>query len=196
MTTATTKSEVVSFEDEALILVDSDDHRVGFLDKSSCHDGQGVLHRAFSAFIFNGAGELLIQQRALDKRLWPAYWSNSCCSHPRRGEEIELAVARRLEQELGIGRHDLSALEFLYKFEYVAHFNDAGTEHELCSVFVGRTRAEPVVNTAEIKDWAWIGRDQLTAQLAAEPDRFTPWLQLEWAKLTAEYATQIGRTSQ
>lgn len=195
MTTATTKSEVVSYEDEALILVDADDRPVGHLDKAGCHDGKGVLHRAFSAFIFNAAGELLIQQRAPDKRLWPAYWSNSCCSHPRRGEEIELAVERRLEQELGFARDDLTALEFLYKFEYVARFNDAGTEHELCSVFVGHTRAEPVVNTAEIKDWAWIGKDQLTEQLAAEPDRFTPWLQLEWAKLAAEYPTQIGRTS-
>ncbi|MCZ6656633.1 MAG: NUDIX domain-containing protein, partial [Gammaproteobacteria bacterium] len=120
------------------------------------------------------------------------YWSNSCCSHPRRGEDIELAVTRRLEQELGFGRDDLNSLEFLYKFEYVAHFGEAGTEHELCSVFVGHTGAEPVVNTAEIKQWAWLGKDQLTAQLAAEPDRFTPWLQLEWAKLSLEYAQKIA----
>ncbi len=192
MTTATTTSEVVSFDDEALILVDAADRPVGYLDKSGCHDGEGVLHRAFSAFIFNPSGELLVQQRASDKRLWPAYWSNSCCSHPRRGEDIELAVTRRLEQELGFSPDDLNSLEFLYKFEYVAHFGEAGTEHELCSVFVGHTSAAPVVNTAEIKAWAWLGKDQLTEQLAAEPDRFTPWLQLEWAKLSADYAQKIA----
>ena len=95
-----TKHEVVSSDEESLSLVDSDDRELGFLDKSLCHAGAGVLHRACSLFVFNEGGELLIQQRAADKRLWPSYWSNSCCSHPRRGESMETATRRRLEQEL------------------------------------------------------------------------------------------------
>src|SRR5471030_3052775 len=87
---------------DALILVDEADRSLGFLSKSLCHEGRGILHRAFSLLIFNDAGDLLIQQRAAGKRLWPLYWSNSCCSHPRSGESMEAATQRRLRQELGI----------------------------------------------------------------------------------------------
>ena len=131
---ALTKSEIVSSDQEPLILVDSADREVGFLDKSSCHDGDGVLHRAFSLFIFNGLGELLLQRRAGGKRLWPAYWSTSCCSHPRRGESMSEAVQRRMEQELGLR----TPVRFVYKFEYQARFGDQGTEHELCWVYLLR----------------------------------------------------------
>ena len=115
------------------MLVDTADHIVGHLDKSSCHDGEGVLHRAFSLFIFNARGELLMQRRHASKRLWPGFWSNSCCSHPRQGETMEDAVQRRCEQELGFR----TPLNYLYKFEYHARFGDLGSEHELCSVYVG-----------------------------------------------------------
>ena len=91
---------IVSSEREQLILVDRDDREVGFMSKADAHDGAGVLHRAFSLFLFNDRGELLLQQRAPGKRLWGGYWSNSCCSHPRRGESLELATMRRLRDEL------------------------------------------------------------------------------------------------
>src|SRR5579885_3336120 len=91
-----------SEEEEALILVDEADRGVGFMSKDQCHRGSGVLHRAFSVLIFNDAGELLIQQRAAGKRLWPLYWSNSCCSHPRGRETLEAATRRRIAEELGI----------------------------------------------------------------------------------------------
>ena len=81
--------KVVSSESEELILVDADDNPLGTLSKAACHDGDGVLHRAFSLFVFNEAGELLLQRRSAEKRLWPMYWSNSCCSHPRAGETYE-----------------------------------------------------------------------------------------------------------
>ena len=134
-----TWSEVVSDDTELLILVDSSDRETGQLDKSACHDGEGQLHRAFSVFIFNDAGELLIQQRAADKRLWPSFWSNSCCSHPRAGEAIDDAAERRCQQELGIA----ASLTFLYKFEYQAAYEDIGSERELCSVTSASTRASP-----------------------------------------------------
>jgi isopentenyl-diphosphate delta-isomerase len=184
---SSTKADVVSSESESLILVDSEDRVVGHLDKSAAHDGDGVLHRAFSLFIFNGEGYLLLQQRAADKRLWPGYWSNSCCSHPRRGENMEEAVHRRLDQELGLP----AELSFAYKFEYKAHFRDIGTEHELCWVYTGHTGSEPVINTTEIMDWRWIDPAELTRAIAREPDRYTPWLKLEWQRLTDEFAGRI-----
>lgn len=182
-----TKEEIVSSESEALILVDSSDVVVGHLDKSAAHDGDGVLHRAFSLFIFNSEGQLLLQQRAPGKRLWPEFWSNSCCSHPRRGEEMDEAVHRRLEQELGM----TAALQYTYKFEYRAPFGDLGTEHELCWVYVGQTDSEPVINTTEIMNWRWIAPAELTEAITREPERFTPWLQMEWERLNADFADRL-----
>ena len=182
-----TQDEIVSSEAEALILVDPDDRDIGFLDKSACHDGDGVLHRAFSLFIFNPEGELLLQQRAGEKRLWPEYWSNSCCSHPRRGETMDLAVQRRLQQELGMS----ADLQFTFKFEYQARFGDLGTEHELCWVYVGQTRQQPVINVTEIKDWRWADPARLSQAIAADPQSYTPWLIMEWERLNREFADRL-----
>lgn len=183
-----TKSEIVSSEREPLILVDRNDREVGRLDKSACHDGAGVLHRAFSLFIFNDAGELLLQQRAAGKRLWPSFWSNSCCSHPRAGEEMTEAVGRRLHQELGL----TSTLRFVYKFEYAAPYLELGTEHELCWVYVGRTTQDPVINTTEISNWRWLSPAAVTRALADQGDEFTPWLKLEWARLREEFGSDLS----
>lgn len=182
-----TRSEIVSSEREPLILVDSADREVGRLDKSACHDGAGVLHRAFSLFVFNPAGELLIQQRASGKRLWPSYWSNSCCSHPRAGEDMDEAIGRRLRQELGLE----AALHFVYKFEYEARYQEVGSEHELCWVYVGRTEDTPIINTTEIRDWRWVAPDDLTLDLASGGEQFTPWLKLEWARLRQTFGDDL-----
>jgi isopentenyl-diphosphate delta-isomerase len=188
MKQATTQHHVVSSEEELLIRVDSEDTSLGTLEKSACHDGDGVLHRAFSLFVFNPRGELLIQQRHADKRLWPAYWSNSCCSHPRAGEDMDTAVARRLHQELGL----TAVLRFLYKFEYTARYQNVGTEHELCWVYLGQTGSAPVVNTTEIADWRWIAPASLDTLLVSHPERFTPWFQLEWQRLRGEFAAALA----
>jgi len=189
---ALTKSEIVSSDQEPLILVDNADREIGFLDKSSCHDGDGVLHRAFSLFIFNQRGELLLQRRAAGKRLWPSYWSNSCCSHPRRGELMGEAVQRRMEQELGLR----APLRFVYKFEYQARFGDQGTEHELCWVYVGQTTEQPVINTTEIDEWRWIAPEALDAELAAGEDTFTPWFQMEWQRLRSDLPDLLGSVAE
>ena len=186
-----TKSEVVSFDHEPLILVDSADRVLGFLDKAACHNGQGQLHRAFSVFVFNARGELLVQKRGRDKRLWPSYWSNSCCSHPRRGESMGTAVRRRVEQELGLDGSLLHDLRFVYKFEYRAGFGPNGSEHELCSVYVAGTTGTPVVNTTEIDEWAWISGPELSRRLAEQADEYTPWLRLEWARLGESHADEL-----
>lgn len=182
---------VVSFDGEELILVDSDDQPIGHLSKAGCHDGDGVLHRAFSLFVFNDAGELLLQQRAHDKRLWGGFWSNSCCSHPRRGEDMNEAVHRRLEQELGC----TATLEYLYKFEYQATFGPAGSENELCSVYVGRLTSDVRANKTEIADWRFVSPAAVDAMLTNSPDTLTPWFKIEWERLRDEFGDRIEALS-
>lgn len=174
-------------DSEALILVDEADREVGHLSKAKCHDGQGVLHRAFSLLIFNDAGELLLQQRAPSKRLWPLYWSNSCCSHPRRAESMETAIHRRLYEELGLR----CPLQFLFKFQYQAQFESAGSEQELCSVFIGRSSDPVRTDPNEIHAWRWIRREALDTELAADADKFTPWFKLEWARIWREHRAAV-----
>jgi isopentenyl-diphosphate Delta-isomerase len=175
-------------DSDALILVDAADRRLGHLSKDLCHEGRGVLHRAFSLLIFNARGELLVQQRAPSKRLWPLYWSNSCCSHPRRAESMEVATRRRLYEELGIH----CELQFLFKFEYHAQFDATGAEHELCSVFIGRSDAPPKVNRDEIHDWRWVSPEVLQKHMSsAESSRYTPWFMLEWARVWREHRSAV-----
>ena len=168
---------------DELILVDEHDRVLGHLDKERCHDGDGVLHRAFSVFLVDEAGRHLVQERSSLKRLWPRFWSNSCCSHPRRGEAGEDAARRRLHEELGIR----VPLRFLYRFRYQASFDDQGSEHELCSVFTGQVtgalvdtlRADP----DEIEGLRWATPAELDHALDTAPESYTPWFHLEWRHL-------------
>ena len=180
--------EVASADAEALILVDEADREVGHLSKAKCHDGQGVLHRAFSLLIFNGAGELLIQQRSAAKRLWPLYWSNSCCSHPRRFESMETAIHRRLYEELGLS----CPLQFLFKFQYQAQFESEGSEQELCSVFIGRSQELVKTDPNEIQAWRWIHPDALESEMSGRgADQFTPWFKLEWTRIWRDHRAAV-----
>ncbi|WP_243041317.1 isopentenyl-diphosphate Delta-isomerase [Dyella sedimenti] len=181
-------TEIVSFQDEPLVLVDEDDRETGFLDKAAAHQGRGTLHRAFSLFIFNRRGELLLQQRAAGKRLWPGYWSNTCCSHPRRGEAMEAAIHRRLHEELGLD----CELRFAFKFQYQAQFDSEGAENELCWVYLGQCDDEPVVNANEIAALRYISPEALDREVAETPDRFTPWFKIEWERLRREHAAWLA----
>jgi len=174
---------VVSFDDEPLILVDADDREIGFLPKADAHLGRGTLHRAFSLFVFNSGGELLLQQRASGKRLWPMFWSNTCCSHPRRGETMDIAIHRRLMEELGFQ----CEFEYLFKFQYQAQFDAEGAEHELCWVYAGRSDTLPRVNANEIAALRFIAPDALDAEIASNPAQFTPWFKIEWARIRNEH---------
>lgn len=182
-------ARIVSSEEERLILVDSEDNQTGFMSKAECHDGDGILHRAFSVFLFDNNGRLLMQRRAAGKRLWPGYWSNSCCSHPREGETMRAAAARRLQDELQTD----SDLEYAYKFSYQARFGDLGSEHELCHVFLGKIGAEPAPNKTEIESFRYLSTDELAQELADRPEDFTPWFKLEWQRLTTEYSRMLSR---
>lgn len=183
------RSETVSSESEQLILVDGQDNAIGSLSKSECHDGDGVLHRAFSVFIFNSIGELLIQQRAADKRLWPSYWSNSCCSHPRVGESMDVATERRCQEELGIS----TALTFVYKFEYQVNYQTLGAENELCSVYVGTYTGPLDINRSEVSDYRWVSMGELSHDLNARPEQYTPWFAMEWQRLQNDFRDYLPR---
>jgi isopentenyl-diphosphate delta-isomerase len=179
----------VSSESEELILVDADDNETGFGSKADCHDGDGVLHRAFSLFLFNAAGELLLQQRGSQKRLWPGFWSNSCCSHPRRGENLLVATQRRLSDELNVA----ATLEHIYWFRYQAKFGAAGSENELCHVYLGTLGGDVRPNDSEIESVRYISTQALDQELANYPQRFTPWFRKEWRTLCEEYAGPLAR---
>lgn len=178
----------VAAEFEPLILVDETDREVGHLSKARCHQGRGVLHRAFSLLIFNDAGEWLLQRRAPSKRLWPLYWSNSCCSHPRRAEALEAAIHRRLYEELGLR----CPLHFLFKFQYQAQFDAAAAEHELCSVFIGRSTGPVSINQNEIVAWRWSTPEALQAEMTGPgAESFTPWFVLEWQRIWRDHREVI-----
>lgn len=172
---------------DELILVDEWDRELGFLDKTQCHQGSGILHRAFSILLFNERDELLIQQRSRLKRLWPMYWSNSCCSHPRPAETMSRATGRRLREELGIA----CPLRFLFKFQYQAQFDPEGAENELCSVYIGRTRAPVRAEGTEICAWRWISPERLQIELAEEAEKFTPWFRIEWERVWREHRADV-----
>jgi isopentenyl-diphosphate delta-isomerase len=180
---------VVSSESEELILVDREDNELGYGSKADCHDGPGTLHRAFSLFLFNDEGELLLQQRSVEKRLWPGYWSNTCCSHPRRGETLPVATLRRLHDELNTA----AELEFVYKFCYQAQFGEAGSENELCHVYLGKVDGDMRPNDSEIESVRFISAASLDDEFDAHPQQFTPWFIKEWHALRDSYAGQLAR---
>lgn len=178
---------IVSSEREELILVDREDREIGFVSKGDAHDGGGVLHRAFSLFLFDEDGRLLLQQRAPEKRLWGGYWSNSCCSHPRRGESLEVATRRRLRDELNFE----TELEHVYWFCYEAAFGEAGSENELCHVYLGRASTDLQPNDSEIAAIRYVTPVELEREMDAQPARFTPWFRQEWDELKTKWRGRL-----
>lgn len=166
---------------DKLILVDEKDGSIGHKKKLQCHLGGGVRHRAFSIFIFNKNGEVLIQKRSVKKMLWPLYWSNTCCSHPRFGEDIHKAIHRRLFEEMGI----YSELHFAFKFRYKARYKSIGSENEYCSVFVGKFQGKVKPNSDEVDSWKFIAYNKLIDDVKKNPRRYTPWFRIELKKLQA-----------
>lgn len=158
---------------ELLILVDEEDNGIGFLDKVKVHQ-KGVLHRAFSVFIFNNAGELLLQRRALSKYHSPGLWSNTCCSHPRKGEGTLRACERRLQEEMGMS----SDLKFAFSFTYRAEFENGLTEHEFDHVYFGYSQNLPNPDPCEVMDSKYISMDELQNDVLSRPEDYTEWLKI------------------
>ncbi|MGE6333131.1 isopentenyl-diphosphate Delta-isomerase [Stenotrophomonas sp. NPDC077659] len=165
-----------------LIAVSANDEPLGPIGKAECHGGEGMLHRAFSLFLFNRQGQVLLQQRSALKPLWPGYWANSCCSHPRWGETLAQAVIRRVREELGVV--PTSPLTWHFSFIYHARYLDVGSEHELCHVFSALLDGpDLMVDPSEISAYRWVDRHALDALLRDEPDLYSPWLKIEWPQL-------------
>lgn len=166
-----------------LIHVTADNEAISAVGKEHAHDGDGLLHRAFSVFVVGG-GRILLQRRSMLKRLWPGFWSNSFCSHPRWGEGTRTAVLRRAPEELGI---TLGEVEHLYDFTYFARYLDVGSEHEVCSVYVARLEQQPAVLPVpgEVSDWRWCSVGEIDESIRSGTDAFTPWFLLEWPVVRA-----------
>jgi len=153
--------------------VDENDNEVGIAEKMDAHI-EPKLHRAFSIFIVNSKGELLLQQRAKGKYHCPSLWTNTCCSHPRPGETLERAAHRRLQEEMGFD----TALKEVFSFIYKAEFDNGLTEMEYDHVFVGRWDGQPKVNLEEVAAYEWVPVSELTAKIEEEPDKYTAWFKI------------------
>jgi len=158
---------------EYVILVDEFDHSLGTMEKMKAHV-EGELHRAFSVFIFNGKNELMLQQRALSKYHSPGLWTNTCCSHPREGEETIEAAHRRMQEEMGFD----CDFEEVFSFIYHADVGQGLIEHEFDHVFIGKSEEAPVINREEVNDWTWKTMDVIRQEIASDPGMYTEWFKI------------------
>jgi isopentenyl-diphosphate delta-isomerase len=163
---------------EEVILVDKKDQVVGSMEKLEAHK-KGVLHRAFSVFIFNSAGQLLLQKRALKKYHSGGLWSNTCCSHPRPGEDTRDAAARRLQEEMGL----TSRLKKAFSFQYKVKFENGLTENEFDHVFVGLCEVDPNPDPREVADWKFIDMDFVLRDSVNQPEPYTYWFRKSISKV-------------
>lgn len=158
---------------EKVILVDESDNVVGEMEKLEAHRA-GKLHRAFSVFIFNRKKELLLQQRALTKYHSPGLWTNTCCSHPRPGEDTLSAAKRRLKEEMGIE----TKLDHVGEFIYKTSFDNGLTEHEFDHVFFGEYPDNPNINKDEANDFKWVKIEEVKKSLSSNPENYTYWFRV------------------
>ena len=159
--------------EEKVILVDKNDNQVGLMPKLEAHE-KGVLHRAFSIFIFNSKYELLLQRRASSKYHSGGLWTNTCCSHPREGEDILDAANRRLDEEMGIK----TSLRKVYDFIYKAELDNQLTEHEFDHVFYGVFDNDPILNEDEAEDFKWVDMETLNNDIIKNEDNYTVWFKI------------------
>ena len=167
-----------------VILVNEQDEPVGTMEKLEAHQ-KGLLHRAFSVFIVNAAGEMLLQQRAQDKYHSGGLWTNACCSHPLPGEDTLAASHRRLVEEMGFD----CPLEEIFSFTYHARFENGLTEHEFDHVFVGTYDGDVTPDRSEVQAHRYLPLDRIRALLQEEPAAFTHWFHLAFPKI-AEFLEQ------
>lgn len=158
---------------EFVILVDEKDKAIGEMEKMEAHI-KAVLHRAFSVFIFNDKNELMIQQRALSKYHSPGLWTNTCCSHPRKGETANEAAHRRMVEEMGFDCDFAEAFTFLYK----ANVGQGLIEHEFDHVFIGHSNLKPQINKDEVNDWKYMSMEDIREDMKSNSDLYTVWFKI------------------
>ena len=159
--------------EEKVILVDKEDNAIGTMFKMEAHE-KAVLHRAFSVFILNHKGELMLQQRALHKYHSPGLWTNTCCSHQREGEGNIEAGTRRLKEEMGFE----TALEELFSFTYKTSFDNGLAEHEFDHIMFGYYDGYPKINPEEVASWKWMSLKKIKIDMEKHPENYTAWFKI------------------
>ena len=165
---------------QKVVLVDKDDNKLGMSEVMSAHLGQGQLHRAVSVLLFRFAGgepEILLQKRSSTKPLWPLYWTNTICTHPRDKETYAACAIRRLKEEMGI-EFPFNRLKFVYRLLYRAKYSDDLSENELDSVFAGMWDGIPQINPKEAAGYRWERLDQIKNAVKQNQLEVTPWFKL------------------
>ena len=173
-----------------VVLVDSTDTPMGTCEKMRAHR-EGRLHRAFSVFLFNPKGDLLLQRRHAAKYHSGGLWSNTCCSHPLPGEDVLLAAGRRLHEEMGIA----CPLRKMFHFLYRAEFPNGLIEHEFDHVFVGTTGMTPRPNPTEVEDWRWVHPSRLLLELKSSPEDYTYWFHMSVKRVLAHLEGELAFSS-
>ena len=163
--------------EEKVILVNEKDEPIGLMGKMEAHE-KGLLHRAFSVFIFNSKQEVLLQQRAACKYHSPNLWTNTCCSHPREGESNLQAGERRLQEEMGMR----VSLKEVFSFIYKAPFDNGLTEHEYDHVLVGYSDLQPRINPEEVASWKWLSLEAIKEDILQAPEQYTAWFKIIFEK--------------
>ena len=178
---------LVMTKPDEVILVDENDSQIGTAEKIEAHR-TGKLHRAFSVFIFNASGAMLLQKRAKTKYHSGGLWSNACCSHPNPGESTEAAAHRRLKEELGF---DCPLVE-VYQFVYRTKLAGGLSENEYDHVLIGISSIEPTVDPAEVDDWKWIDPVSLREDMRRNPGEYTYWLRISLDDVLAKIGDKQG----
>ena len=163
--------------EELVVLVNEHDEPIGLMPKLEAHE-KGVLHRAFSVFVFNGKEELMLQQRALSKYHSPGLWTNTCCSHQRDGEHSIEGGKRRLQEEMGFVCDLKESTSFIYK----APFDNGLTEHELDHILIGTFNEEPTINPEEVASWKWMSLEAIKKEMKETPEIYTAWFKIIFDK--------------
>ncbi len=171
---------------EYVVLVDESDCQIGLMEKQAAHI-EPHLHRAFSVFIFNSKGELLMQQRALSKYHSPGLWTNTCCSHPRDGETLAEATLRRLLEEMGMS----CEMHEVYTFIYKAPVGQGLTEHEFDHVWIGQSDDIPEINHEEVEAWKYMSLNDLKEDIHVHPELYTEWFKITFEEMT-HHAELLG----
>ena len=162
---------------DQVILVNEKDEQIGLMEKIEAHE-KALLHRAFSVFVFNKNGELMLQQRALTKYHTPGLWTNTCCSHQREGESNIEAGKRRLMEEMGFTTELKDTISFIYK----APFQNGLTEHEFDHILVGHYDEDPNPNPDEVNAWKWVSLEDVKEDMKVNPDVYTEWFKIIFDK--------------
>jgi isopentenyl-diphosphate delta-isomerase len=169
---------IMTRSEEKVILVNENDKEIGAEEKIKAHH-EGKLHRAFSIFVFNSKGRLLLQRRAKSKYHSGGLWTNTCCSHPRPGESLERAIHRRLKEEMGFD----CELKEIFSFTYKAKLDNNLFENEYDHVFMGKFDGNPTPNTEEVDEWKWVNLKELKKDIQKNPDNYSYWLRASIDKI-------------